>query len=108
MAHRLHVVVTVDHESLWTTAALTVDDRITRAHAKGARADTHTLHQLFDRLGNRAHAGGAPGYRRHPAEVLQPLRKAPRVTIHVTIKLREIHSCTNQPQRGTRGTKTVN
>src|ERR1043165_565965 len=62
MAHRLHVVMAVDHERLWSTAALAINDRITRAHAKRASADAYALHQLFDRFGNRAHAGAARGH----------------------------------------------
>jgi hypothetical protein len=51
----------VNNECLWTTTALAVNDRVTGTYSERARADAHALHQLFDRLGNRAHTGGSRG-----------------------------------------------
>src|SRR6185503_4567241 len=94
MAHRLHVVVTINDESLCTAATLAVDDRIARTDAKRARADAHSLHRLFDRLRDRTHARATRSHGRHAAEILQTLRKAARVSIYIAVKLCKGHALT--------------
>src|SRR6185503_3703722 len=92
MAHRLHIVVTIHNERLWTATTFAVNDRITGADAKRARAHANSLHRLLDRLSYGAHAGAARRNGRHAAEVLQALRKATRVTIYVPVELRKRHN----------------
>src|SRR4051812_40471614 len=89
MAHRLHVVMSVDNKRLWTTATLAVNDWITRADAKRARADADSLHRLLDRLCNRAHTRATRGDGGHAAKLLQPLRKTACVPVYISIKLRK-------------------
>src|SRR5689334_18241795 len=93
VAHGLHVVMAVDHESLWSTATLAVNDRIARADLERAGAHPDALHHLFDGFGDGAHAGAARGDGWHTAKTLQPLREIPRVTVHITIELGETHAC---------------
>src|SRR5688500_4548932 len=94
LAHRLHIVVTVNNKRFRTTATLAIQDRISRTDAKRPRAHADSLHRLFDRLSNRAHACATRGDGGHAAEVLQALRKATGVTIYVTIEFCNRHSYT--------------
>ena len=61
LADRLHVVMTINDEALWTTTTLAINDRVTGSHFERAGADSHALHQLFNRLGDRAHTGSSRG-----------------------------------------------
>src|SRR6185369_6995739 len=91
VAHRLHVVVSVNDERFWTAATLTVKDRISRADAKRSRPHPHALHRLFNRFCDRAHACATRGHGRHAAEILQAFRKAACVPIYVAVKLGKRH-----------------
>jgi hypothetical protein len=84
--------MTVDDEGFWTTATLAVEDRISGADTKRARAHAHSLHRLFDCFGNGAHARAARGHGRHAAEILQALRKAARVPVYIAVKLSKTQS----------------
>src|ERR1700741_749659 len=98
MAHRLHVVMSVNNKRLWTTTTLAIDDWISGADAERARSHAHALHRLFDRLGNRAHACTARGHGRHAAKILQPFRKTACVPIDVAVKLGKGHYRTHSMQ----------
>jgi hypothetical protein len=91
VAHRLHIVVSINNECFWTTATLTIKDWISRTDAKRSRPHPHTLHRLFNRLRDRAHACATRGHGRHAAEILQAFRKAACVPIYVAVKLGKYH-----------------
>jgi hypothetical protein len=101
MAYRLHVVVTVDEVTLGTTATFAVDNGITSANAKRARADSHALHHLFYSFCHGAHAGAPRGYGRHATERLQALGEGARMPVNISIKASESHNlslCGQVPQ----------
>ena len=89
LTDRLHIVVPVNNKRLWTTTTLAVDDRITGADTKRARAHADSLHRLLDRFRNRAHARATRGHGRHTAKLLQALRKTACVPVYITIKFRK-------------------
>src|SRR6185436_5387514 len=91
MTHRLHIVVSVNNKHLRTTTGLAVKNRISRTDAKRPRPHAYSLHRLFNRLGDRAHACAARSNGWHAAEILQAFRKAACVPIDVAVKLGKGH-----------------
>src|SRR6266536_4128598 len=91
MPHRLHVVVTVDHNSVGSAAALTIDNGITRAHLERTSSDAHPLHHLFDCFSHCLHPGTASCDRWHTTEGLQALSKTPSMAVDVTIEAGKAH-----------------
>jgi hypothetical protein len=91
VSHGLHIVVAVDNVALRTAATFAVNNRISGADAKRARANAHALHHLFDSFGYRAHARPAGGYGRHAAKGLQAFGKVARMPINVSIITSEGH-----------------
>src|SRR2546426_9484918 len=91
MAHRLHIVVTVEHVALRPGTTFAVDDRIASADAKRPGPYAYALHHLFDSFCDSAHARAARGHGWHTAESLQTLREVARMAVNVSIKTSEGH-----------------